>query len=177
MASTSWPAPAINAATALIVIALSDVVRDHCRAYQGTRSVTRASCQPRLDSADRLPSVTRSRLFAPAALACAVAVALVGCADDSSAVCLSGEAGKVCVEDSDGSVRFFATGLAPRSALTVAEQSGDPATYVVDEDGNWEPEGLGFLYAVAGTTLTFAVRAVEVDGSELAGNLTLVAGG
>ncbi len=94
-----------------------------------------------------------------------------GCGSGHAAQCLSSDSGEVCADNSDGSVKFSGTGLAPDSEVVVNHPELGDSIFVVESDGTFEPDGGGFLAFVAGTTISFTIAAMDADGTPIDGTI------
>lgn len=102
-----------------------------------------------------------------------IAVALAGCSSGGSSQCLSSDSGEVCADNSDGSVKFSGSGLDPDSDVVVNHPELGDSTFVVDDNGAFEPDGGGFLAFVAGTTIAFTISAVDAEGTPITGQIVV----
>jgi len=100
-------------------------------------------------------------------------LATSGCGSGDSVECLSNGVGKVCADNSDGSIRFSGNGLTPDSAVIIDNSDVGTSSYQVGADGSFEPDGAGFLSFVAGTSFTFTISAVDADGSRIEGEIVV----
>ena len=117
--------------------------------------------------------MTRPRRTLLAVAAVAGILATSGCGSGDAAECLSNDVGKVCADNSDGSITFSGNGLAPDSVVIIDNSDVETSSYQVGADGSFEPDGAGFLSFFAGTSFTFTISAVGADGRPIEGEIVV----
>jgi hypothetical protein len=91
-----------------------------------------------------------------------------------AAECVSNGVGEVCAEANEGAITFRGDGLLSGSTVELGDTAVGPITYVVGDDGSFDPGSASGVMAVfSGTEFSFEVTATDADGAPLSGRIVV----